>query len=215
MRYTITNQHRSRSRCGGAVGVELLAGLVVALACGALWVFVAHKSGQELIYTTLAIGVVIGVTVSSTAKMRSTDTGITAAGLTAITVLLAKLCIIQLSINATLNNPVPPPTRTTTSSQQVESGENSSATQAPVETDAVTPDPNQPLDTNITTDLSAAPRSFWIKTALSNTDLLWIALAMALAFVIGKGYTAKTATAPGDDTDGEAAADSATDHENE
>jgi len=195
MSHKTPNPTSRASRCRGAVGVELLAGLVAALICGALWVVVAHYSGQELIYLTLAIGVVVGVTISATAKVRSLDTGISAAGLTAIVVLLGKLLILQWSINAAPSTAAPQPVATSAPSHQTESA---TTTEQAATTEAATEAPSAPGST-IKTDISEAPRSYWIKTALSNTDLLWVVLAMALAFIIGKGMTAKSP--PSNDND--------------
>jgi len=190
-------------RCRGIIGRELLAGLVVALICGGLWVVVAHYAKQEMVYLTLAIGVVVGITVSAVAKKRSADAGISAATLTLIVTLLGKLLIIQWSITSGAGAFGPPQAVTDARTHQADPADTDTQAETQiVEEPELTADDQRAL---MDADTDAVPRSFWIKTALSNKDLLWIVGAIALAFITGCGLTSSKAPVKEEEASSEAA----------
>ncbi len=100
-----------RHHNAGVAGLELLAGLGAAVACGVLWAVVAYYLEREFVYAALGVGAAVGFAVAATVKEPNAGHGISAAGLSAIGLLLGKFLIIQWSItgavliNEVVNDP--------------------------------------------------------------------------------------------------------------
>lgn len=93
-----------RYRESGVAGIELVAGLGAAVACGVLWAVVAYYLEREFVYAALGVGAAVGFAVAATVKQPNVGNGISAAGLSAIGLLLGKFLIIQWSISGTFVN---------------------------------------------------------------------------------------------------------------
>ena len=163
----------------GAIGRELLFGLVAALACCFLWAIITHYSGRDLIVGTIGIGILVGIAVALSAKARSIDNGISAAGLTAIAVLLGKLIIVQWGLTAGLADPAiniqqPAGVVDTSQGEEVTDATDQHATATATDSSSV-----PRIHASQMQDISR------IKSALTMNDLLWLAGAVVVAFIVG------------------------------
>ncbi len=164
----------------GAIGRELLFGLVAALACSLLWAIITHYSGRDLVVGTIVIGILVGVAVALSAKARSIDNGISAAGLTAIAVLLGKLIIVQWGLTAGLaDNPA---INIQQPASVVDTSQGEAVADATDQHDATTATANSSVPRIHASQMQDISK---IKSALTMNDLLWLAGAVVVAFILG------------------------------
>jgi hypothetical protein len=94
-RSPVTDRHRE----AGIAGLELVAGLGTAAACGLLWALVAYYTEREFVYAALGVGLAVGFVVAATVKEPNVGHGVSAAGMSAIGLLLGKFLIVQWSLS--------------------------------------------------------------------------------------------------------------------
>ena len=173
-RFILSNRSR---RIRGAIGRELLVGLVTALLCAVLWAVLTHYMGKDLAYGALGMGIVIGLAITLATKVRSIDNGITAAGFTAIAVLLGKLIIVQWGLNTGLSTANLAPVNSSTTIQQTDGW-------SPTELQPINAS-TQPIDAERQSHQPGVVQYSRIKNALTVADLLWLGLSTVTAFLIG------------------------------